>query len=151
MSRRGRGPLPPALFLVALLLQVGLHFLLPVFRLIPAAWGLGGVVLISTGLGVMVAADRQFRAVETAVSPHKRPSTLLTDGIFRMSRNPMYLGMVVTLIGSAVAWGTLTPFLVPPAMGWVLSRRFIGPEEEVLGEVFGDEYERYRRRVRRWL
>jgi protein-S-isoprenylcysteine O-methyltransferase Ste14 len=68
-----------------------------------------------------------------------------------MSRNPMYLGMVLTLLGAAITWGTLTPLLVPWLFGWVVSSRFIRLEEGVLTEVFGAEYEDYRRRVRRWL
>lgn len=151
MSRRGRGPLPPVLFLVALLVQAALHVVLPVFRVIPPAWGFAGIAVILIGLGVMVAADRQFKSADTAVSPHKRPSALVTDGVFRWSRNPMYLGMILTLFGGAVAWGTLTPFLVPPALAWILSQRFIQSEESVLSDTFGPDYERYQGRVRRWL
>lgn len=63
----------------------------------------------------------------------------------------MYLSMILILIGAALAWGTLTPFLVPPALAWFLSRKFIVMEEAKLSELFGASYEQYKGRVRRWL
>ncbi len=115
MSEVKRGPLPPVFFLLALLLQWGLHVFLPIARLVPEAWAVSGVIPITVGLGVVVFADRQFKKVNTAINPFDRPSVLVTGGVFRASRNPMYLAMIVVLIGGALAWGTLTPFVVPPA------------------------------------
>ena len=99
----------------------------------------------------MVLADRQFKKVSTAINPFDRPSVLVTSGVFRVSRNPMYLAMIVILLGGAFAWGTLTPFVVPPALAWWLSRKFIVMEEAALSQTFGEDYDRYKGRVRRWL
>ena len=151
MSGAKRGPLPPVFFLVALLLQWGLHVFLPVVRLVPEAWSVPGLVPIIVGVGVMVAAARQFANAETAIKPFDQPSTLVTRGVFRVSRNPMYLAMIVILIGGALAWGTLTPLLIPPVLALLLSRRFIVREEASLSETFGASYGQYKGRVRRWL
>ena len=151
MSETKRGPVPPVFFLLALLLQWGLHLFLPVARLLPEAWSTLGFVTITAGVGVMMVAARQFTKAKTAINPFGRPSALVTGGVFRASRNPMYLAMIVILVGGALAWGTLSPFLVPPAMVWLLSRKFIAMEEAKMIEAFGVEYERYKGQVRRWL
>lgn len=146
-----RGPLPPMFFLGALLLEVALHFGLRVGPLITSPWSWLGGIPILIGLVVMVVGDRQFKRAETAISPFDQPSALVRDGVFRVSRNPMYLGMVLTLVGEAVALGTPAPMLVPWIFAWLISIRFIRMEEAVLSDVFGAEYEDYRGRVRRWF
>lgn len=151
MSGAKRGPIPPVFFLLALLLQWGLHVFAPVVRLVPEAWSAVGIVPIAVGLGVIVFAARQFAKAKTAIKPFDLPSALVTSGVFRVSRNPIYLAMVVILVGGALAWGTLTPFLLPPALAWLLFRRFIVMEEARLSETFGASYEQYKGRVRRWL
>ncbi len=151
MSGVKRGPLPPVFVLLGLLLQWGLHVFLPVARLIPEAWAVLGIIPIAVGLGVVVVAALQFKKAETAIKPFDQPTALVTSGVFKVSRNPIYLAMVVILIGGALAWGTLSPFVVPPALAWWLSRKFIVMEEAALSQTFGADYERYRDRVRRWL
>ena len=151
MSETKRGPVPPVFFLLALLLQWGLHRFLPVARLLPEDWSVLGLVPIVAGVGVMVVAAWQFTKTKTAINPFGQPSALVTGGVFRASRNPMYLAMIVILLGAALAWGTLSPFLVPPLLTWLLSRKFIVMEEAKLIEIFGLDYERYKGQVGRWL
>ena len=151
MSSVKRGPLPPVFFLGALLLQWGLHAFVPITRIVPEAWALLGAIPIVVGLVVAVLGDRQFKKVSTAINPFDRPSVLVTSGVFRVSRNPMYLSMILILIGGSLAWGTLSTFIVPPVLVWLLSRKFIVMEEAALTQAFGEDYDQYRRRVRRWL
>ena len=145
------GPLPPVFFLGRLLLQWGLHLSLPIARVVPEAWAPFGIIPIAVGLGTIVAAALQFKKAETAIKPFDRPSALVTGGVFRVSRNPMYLAMIVIQIGTAFGLGTLLAFFVPPALAWLLSRRFIEREEAVLSRAFGADYDRFKSRVRRWL
>lgn len=145
------GPLPPVFFLGSLLLQWALHSFGPVVHVLADPWTAFGALPIVVGLTVMVFANRQFKAAHTAISPFDEPSTLVTAGPFSMSRNPMYLCMVLILFGAALAWGTLTPFLIPPLLVFVLTTRFIAMEEVAMREAFGAEYDDYRKRVRRWL
>ena len=146
-----KGPLPPLILLIALVLQVTSHLFLPFARLIPSPWNISGGVLILAGLALAVAADGQFKRAETTVRPFEQPRALVTKGMFAFTRNPMYLGMVVVLLGVGIALGTLTPLIMVPFFVLVIDIRFIRMEEAVLAECFGDEYRAYARRVRRWL
>lgn len=150
MSERA-SMLPPVFFLGALALEAVLHFGLPVTPVVrtPSTWL--GAIPILLGLAVMLVGDRQFKRARTAISPYEQPSILVWDGVFRVSRNPMYLGMVAMLLGEALAFGTLTPLTVPWVFAWVMWVRFIRTEEAILSEVFGADYEEYRRLVRRWV
>jgi protein-S-isoprenylcysteine O-methyltransferase Ste14 len=150
--RRGQAlVLPPALFLAALLLQILLHYVLPVVALIGWPWKLAGALFIVAGFGITVSADSQFKRANTPVHPFDTPRVLVTDGVFSFTRNPMYLGLLGVLVGVAIMLGTATPFLVPPLFAWVIAVRFIPPEEAALAAQFGAAYAEYKRRVRRWL
>jgi protein-S-isoprenylcysteine O-methyltransferase Ste14 len=147
----GRGPLPPVFFLAALLLQWGLHSLLPVLRVLRGEWAILGVAPIALGLVVMVVANRRFKTAQTGIHPFGKPSALVATGPFALSRNPMYVCMVLILLGAAIAWGTLSPFVVLPPFVLIISKRFIHIEEAAMSRAFGGEYERYKQRVRRWI
>lgn len=146
-----RGPLPPAIFLAGLFAQVLIHLAVPVAHLVTGWWRLAGIPPILAGFAIAAASEGRFKRVRTAVNPFGQPSTLVTTGPFAYTRNPMYVGMLVIQVGVAVALGSLTPFLVPPVLGWILSVRFISMEESRLERTFGDDYIEYRGRVRRWL
>jgi len=147
----GRKPLPPILFLAALLLELALHFLLPVARLVPPPWNLLGLIPVLGGLAITVIADQQFKRARTPVNPFASPSSLVTRGVFSFTRNPMYLGMVAALVGVAVVLGTLTPLGVPFLYAWIIWQQFIRMEEVTLLHRFGQPYSTYAERVRRWL
>lgn len=146
-----RGPLPPVLFLGALLIQGAVHALVPSAQVIPSSWDLPGLLIVIGGLAVVVVADQQFKRAGTTVKPFEDSTTLVTSGVFAISRNPMYLGMVVMLFGVAIGLGSLVSLAVPLAFAWMLSVRFILPEERRLTQLFGEQYSEYMRRVRRWL
>ena len=76
---------------------------------------------------------------------------LITDGLYRFSRNPIYVSLVALLYGEAIALGSLSPWLVPTHLRATISRQFIQREEAMLTEKFGEQYRDYCRRVRRWL
>ena len=94
-----------------------------------------------------------FFKKRTTPNPMKPQFTtgLVTNGLYKISRNPMYLGMLVILIGFAIYLGNLTAFLVLPAFYLVITEMQIKPEERMLEEKFGEEYLAYKRKVRRWL
>lgn len=146
-----KGPLPPTFFLGALLLQIGLHVAWPIAHVVPQPWSYSGGVLLLAGLLLNVLADRQFKRARTAINPFRTASVLVTDGVFRYSRNPMYLGMVTALLGIALMLGTLTSLLIPALFAAMMQVRFIRHEEHVLIERFGQRYLTYAERTRRWL
>jgi protein-S-isoprenylcysteine O-methyltransferase Ste14 len=150
MSARA-GPLPPVLFLGAIGLEVLLRFAFPAGDVIPGPLRALGVLLLASGLALTIAADAQFKRVHTEIHPFGRPSTLVTGGVFRVSRNPMYVGLVAALVGAALLLGSVTALAVPPLFALLLAVRFIAREERNLAERFGGDYDAYARRVRRWL
>ncbi|MFZ1105652.1 MAG: isoprenylcysteine carboxylmethyltransferase family protein [Hyphomicrobiaceae bacterium] len=76
---------------------------------------------------------------------------LVTDGLFRWSRNPMYLGFVLRLLGTAILLGTTTPFIAPALFALIADRWYIAFEERAMGEKFGVDDAAYMGRTRRWL
>ena len=143
--------LPPTYFLASLVLMAAFAFALPIASLLSWPWRAAGVVPIAAGVWLNLAADRAFKARGTTVKPFERSSALVTDGAFGVSRNPMYLGMVLILVGAALLLGALSPFLVAAAFAALIETRFIPVEERMLDETFGDAWTAYRNRTRRWL
>jgi phospholipid methyltransferase len=108
------------------------------------AVGAAGIALSASGV---VAVLRRH----TTVVPHRPVIRLVTTGPYRVSRNPMYAGQAVALVGAGLATGSWSP-LAAAAVGMLATTRLvIGPEEDYLADRFGDEYAHYRSRVRRWL
>ena len=143
----------PPLALLALLACV-----MPLGRWIDGApWTLprnaGGADLAVSGLALMVAGAWTFRRARTTVNP-LRPETasrMVRHGPFRVTRNPMYLGMAVMLAGWAFALGSAWAAMgVPVFVAW-MNRFQIAPEERALRARFGADFEAYAAEVRRWL
>jgi protein-S-isoprenylcysteine O-methyltransferase Ste14 len=143
--------LPPAWFLGAGALMLALDQLLPLARLVPWPWTLLGALPIVAGIALALAAVRRFHRAGTPVRPFELSNALVTDGPFRFTRNPMYLGMMLVLLGLALLLGTLTPLLVLPAFFALIHLRFVRLEEAFLELHFGEAYRAYKERVRRWL
>jgi len=110
-------------------------------------------VLFILALIVGAAALLGFRRAKTTVNPMKpeASSALVTAGIYRLSRNPMYLGMLLILAGWALVVSNLAALAMLPLFVAYLNRFQIGPEERALRARFGAEFENYCRTVRRWL
>ena len=106
-------------------------------------------------LAVLLALDTtamvRFVRNRTPVNPTRPATRLVTDGPYRFTRNPMYLGMAGAYIGIAVATGVLWALALLPVVVILMDRLVIPREERHLAQTFGEEYERYRGRVRRWL
>lgn len=148
---QSRGPLPPAILLAAIALMFALHFFLPIASFLPAPLRMLGGALIVIGAVLNVWADRLFSKADTAVKPFEPSTSLVLQGPFALTRNPMYLGMLLILVGIAVAFGSVTPWLVVPFFAWHIRQRFIVPEEHKLEAIFGARYIEYKGKVRRWL
>ena len=111
------------------------------------------VFFVVLGFLLVLAGGFEFRRHGTTVSPidPARTSSLVTSGIYRYSRNPMYVGFVSFLIGWVVYLGSPISAGVIPLFIWYITRQQIVPEENSLEQKFGDAFRDYRGRVRRWL
>jgi protein-S-isoprenylcysteine O-methyltransferase Ste14 len=143
--------MPPVYFFAAVVLTIAMHLVVPLAVPIPLAWRFIGLLPIAAGVLLNIAADQQFKRHGTTVKPFQRSSALVTNGVFRLSRNPMYLGMVFIVAGIALLEGSISPWIVVAALAFVLDRVFIVPEEKMLKETFPDAFDKYSQRVRRWL
>ena len=111
---------------------------------------IGGAIIVA-GLLLLVNAGGLFAKAGTDLVPFKNVTTLVTDGVYRYTRNPMYLGMTLVLLGTAVTVGAALALLVPVVFMVIIEFRFIRPEEAMLRELFPEEFDEYCARVRRWL
>jgi len=141
----------PTYFFIFLLLTIGLHFVLPLIQLIYAPYKYIGILLLVIGIWLNIWADGLFKKKNTTVKPFEKSSALILEGPFRFSRHPMYLGMVIALLGVAIILGSLITFLVPIAFFITMQIVFIRHEEKALEQTFGQEYLDYKKRVRSWL
>jgi protein-S-isoprenylcysteine O-methyltransferase Ste14 len=109
--------------------------------------------LVAAGLAFSLLGIMAFRASRTTVNPlnPERASALVTGGVYRITRNPMYVGMAFVLLAWAVNLASVLPFLGVVVFVLYITRLQIVPEERVLKDLFGDAYSRYAARVRRWL
>ncbi len=139
------------LYLAALVVGVGLGLLRPI-RVLPGPWGgVVGVALILAGVAIMPPVLLRFRRAGTTFHPHKASSALITDGPYRFSRNPAYVALTLWYLGIGFllnnAWVLV---LAIPAL--VVMDRYVVPgEERRLETTFGEQYRRYKSRVRPWL
>ncbi|MEO6867186.1 MAG: isoprenylcysteine carboxylmethyltransferase family protein [Gaiellales bacterium] len=108
-------------------------------------------VLFAAGVVLSAWAALGFSRVHTPIEPGYVPLALLTSGPYRISRNPIYLGMLLTLLAWAAWLGQPLTLLGPLMFIVVIQRRIIRHEERMLSEQFGEQYAAYRGRVRRWL
>ena len=141
--------LPPTYFVVLLLLSVCAHFVVPVIRVVASPYRYLGIVLIGFGVVLNLWTDSLFKKHKTPVKPYENPRHLETSGPFRISRHPMYLGMVSILLGIAIASGSLITFLFPILFVIVVEVMFVPFEERNLEQAFGKEYLDYKKKVRR--
>ena len=111
------------------------------------------VALTLVGVLFDAAAFIAFRRARTTVNPLKpqSASSLVTSGIYRITRNPMYVGLVFFLCAWAVVLGSWFAFLGPLAFAAYIGQFQIAPEEKALYALFGEPYREYQERVRRWL
>ena len=143
--------LPPIWLLVAVVLGLGLHFIFPIIQIVPMPWRFLGLVPLVLGIAISSIAEGVFTRVGTTIHPFKEPKKMVTDGLFRYSRNPMYLGFVLILVGVAILLGSLAPFGIIPFFVWLLTARFIRVEEKFMNAQFGQDWLEYKSKVRRWM
>jgi protein-S-isoprenylcysteine O-methyltransferase Ste14 len=151
MNKPQRIIYPPIWLVIGLVAIFILNEFLPVARFTGTfGFYLGGFAII-IGLMLLVHAGGMFKVAETDLVPFKNVTALVTGGVYRVTRNPMYLGMALVLLGTAITVGVFSALLVPPLFMAIIQIRFILPEETLLQGLFGEEFEHYRARVRRWL
>lgn len=127
-------------------------------RLFDAGLSLGGGVFdligglfVGGGLVLMALALAEFRRHRTTLIPHGEAVHLITSGIYKRTRNPIYLGDALVLAGLIIRWDAVLALPLVPVFVWLIEKRFILPEEKRLRRSFRAEFARYEGKVRRWI
>lgn len=126
---------------------------LPILNNLTTPWHRLGLGLIAVALLADLWSLWLFFRARTTPNPMKpqNSSQLVTTGLYRYTRNPMYVGMLIMLIGWAIYLGSLSPWLLLPLFVWVINTQQILPEEAFLAQKFGASYQAYQQSVPRWL
>ena len=142
---------PLAIMAFCLVLSWSAHKLIPILYfdlgyLLPAISGLLGVAFLYMSI-------LDFRKFKTTVNPLQpsKATSLVTTGVYSISRNPMYVGMTLLLLSYAFLLGTLSAFLAPFVFVGVITKFQIGPEEQALMRIFNEEWQQYQKKTRRWI
>jgi protein-S-isoprenylcysteine O-methyltransferase Ste14 len=143
--------LPPTLFGICFVVMIGLHFVLPIFTLLPFPIDLLGLIPLLSGIGLAISGSQKFSTVGTNIDTFDKPDILVTDGLFKYSRNPMYLGMAFALIGLWILLGSISPVVGVLVFIILADRWYIPFEERMMTKTFGQKYKSYQARTRRWV
>jgi protein-S-isoprenylcysteine O-methyltransferase Ste14 len=161
-TKFGGGPLrtallripPPLVYVAVFLIGVGIDAVLPTPAISVALERpreLTGAAILAVGLLLGPANALMFLFRGTTLNPVGSPKRLFTGGVYRVSRNPMYLGLLMIYAGIALLRWQLWALLLIVVPFFVVDRIYIPSEERRMSDAFGEPYERYRKRVRRWL
>jgi protein-S-isoprenylcysteine O-methyltransferase Ste14 len=143
--------LPPFLLLISISVMTALHFVVPYQSVIYPPFNYLGIALIISGLIITIKVGRTFSKVGTEINTFKKPRQLVTSGLFQYSRNPIYVGYVISLIGVNIILGSLTPIIVVLLFIFITDYWYIPFEERNMQNQFGQAYEDYKKKVRRWM
>ena len=111
------------------------------------------LLILSSGFLIIVTAARLFSRYKTIISPitPEKSTSLVTEGVFSFSRNPMYLGMLIIITSSSIFFATWVGLLLIILFIVIINFFQIEPEEKMMRKLFGEEYEAYTTKVRRWI
>lgn len=142
---------PPLLHLGGLLVGYGLdqalHWTLPAW---PGQYALATALALFAVL-LLAGAMVQFYRHRTTILPHRAARELITGGVFRLTRNPIYLAFALLHLGCALSLSSPGMLIMLPPILWVMHHHVIAAEEAFHEQQFGDQWQRYRQRVRRWI
>jgi len=143
--------MPPTYFYLGIVLIVLAHFIFPILKIIHYPYNLLGILLIVFGVALNTSAWMLFVKNKTTQNPFKNPNQFIIKGIYKVTRNPMYLGMFLILLGISVLLGSLIILIFPVIFFVMINQLFIPVEEKNMEKTFGKEYIRYKNKVRRWI
>ena len=143
--------IPPVLVLASILGMSALNWFYPVRKLIAFPFNLIGVFIAIIGVLMVRWGERRFSKAKTNISTFNNPNRMITDGLFQYTRNPIYLGFTIALLGVAIGLGSVSPFCMVLVFFIAANYLYIPFEERKMERIFGASYLRYKRNVRRWL
>jgi protein-S-isoprenylcysteine O-methyltransferase Ste14 len=142
--------IPPSLVMMSVILILLFYFFQPDYNVIPFPFNLAGLVVSYIGFTIMGKAREMFTAHKTSLGK-EQPTWLIREGIFQKTRNPMYIGMFLLLLGIGICFRNIFSMLVPFVFLLIIMVHHVPIEEKELQNSFGDAYLEYKRQVKRWM
>ncbi len=143
--------LPPTLFFMCIAAMVVLRWLFPIKVILSFPTTLIGIAPLIAGLGISIIGSRKFTKVGTNIKTFDDPDVLVKDGLFSFTRNPMYLGFVIALLGISILLGNASSLGIVILFFVITDRWYIEFEEQAMTKKFGEEYAVYKSQTRRWI
>jgi len=143
--------IPPVYLLITLLLMWFMDYFIPVYDYVSPPIAYAGIIGVLGGIVIAAIAARRFKEADTGIKPFDEATALVTGGFYRFTRNPMYLGMFLLLLGVAFLMGSVGALLPIPVFMLIIRNHFVLGEERFMEAAFGQQYRDYKTRVRRWL
>jgi len=143
--------IPPVLFVICIAIMVGLRLVFPIVQFLTLPISLVGIVPLIVGLGIAKHGADLFKKTGTNIETFNDPDILVTQGIYRISRNPIYLGFLIALLGVAIVLGNVSSILVVIGFFVITEHWYIKFEEAAMAKTFGEQYTQYKAKTRRWL
>jgi len=142
---------PVVYLLTSLILIAFVQLFLPLYQYVQPPLSYAGIIVVFAGIGLSAISAGMFVKADTGLIPFEEATALVTDGIFRFTRNPMYVGMFLMVFGAAFLMGSVGA-LIPWLMFVLIIRfNFVTGEERFMEATFGQQYLDYKSRVRRWI
>lgn len=127
------------------------HRYIPLHQYISEPAAYSGIIFVLSGITVAAISAAMFKKADTGLEPFSEATALVTGGFFRISRNPMYMGMFLMLAGVAILMGSVGAMLPVPVFVLIIRYNFVLAEERFMESVFGQQYLDYKSEVRRWI
>ena len=142
---------PPIIALICIVINYLSTYLINPIKF-PNIEIIGGLILL-LGVVTAVLATLLFKKDKTTVNPRnpEKTTTLVTNGIFSITRNPMYLGLFFSISSTILFFGSWFGIIILMFFVWYINKFQIIPEEEAMEKLFGGKYSEYRQKVRRWI
>ncbi len=142
--------IPPVFFFISVFFIIFFYFIFPAYNIVPFPYNLVGIGVAFFGFYISGKSRDLFQKHQTTLDI-TTSSYLITEGIFAKTRNPMYVGMILLLAGLSICFRNMFSLLCPATFFILMHILFIPKEERLLEEEFGQEFNEYKRKVRKWI
>jgi len=142
---------PPYIAIALLLLSWLASRYLQQFNLIKKPYNQIGILVFLVGISLLFWSFYLFKKNKTPIIPGKKPTFVVAEGPYTFTRNPMYLGVTIALLGAAIYFGNILSFLSPLIFFLIMNFYFVPLEEKLMEGLFGNKYLNYKKKVRRWV
>lgn len=143
---------PPIIGSIILVINIIANYFYPIAKVVIFPINLFGIIIIILGLYIAIKNKNLFDKLKVPVIPlEEKPTKLVTSGTYKISRNPMYLGLLISSLGIFILFGTITMLAGPIIFFFILNNWLIPKEEEMMYKTFGKKYLEYKNKVRKWI